>query len=226
MVPFRKLLFAIFSFVPLFISAQSFKPYHSYGVLVNAHAASLGTTQQGGNNGYNKAGEDMGASTLGFDFLAHYDYGALKWLGVGTGIGFSRRGGRGADGYSYNSKRYLSYLNIPVRVQFKPWYYIWFEAGVEVLYFLNYKDVGYSSYPGFSDGNVPFNPEGINNVTISFIPTVRFNLFDGFSFNIGYSTGLGNAAEVKVSQPNAATTTYKNFSVFAGVRYMFNQPEK
>ncbi|AEV33560.1 hypothetical protein Oweho_2592 [Owenweeksia hongkongensis DSM 17368] len=223
---FRKLLFITFSFVSLFLSAQSFKPYHSYGVVVNAHSVSLLTTQQAANNGYSKAGEDMGGSTFGFDFLAHYDYGALKWLGVGTGLGFSRRGGRGADGYSYDDKRYLSYLNIPVRVQFKPWYYIWFEASVEVLYFLNYKDVGYFSYPGVSGGNGPFNAEGINNMTVSFIPALRFNLFDGFSFNIGYSMGLGDAAAVKVSQPTAMSTTYKNFSVFVGVRYMFNQPEK
>lgn len=206
------------------LSAQRFRPYHAYGVQVNANSSTL-ATEHTGSNGFIKAGEDMNNSTMGFDVYVHYDYGALKWLGVGTGIGFSKRGGasaeRGSDG-----KRSLSYLNIPVRLQFKPWHFLWVETGVEVLYFLNYKDNGNFGASGVNLNNEPFDAEGINNVSLSFVPALRFNLFKGLSLNAGYSIGLNNAAEVETSQTITTSTTYKNFSAFVGVRYMFGQPEK
>lgn len=214
------------------LSAQKFRPYHAYGAQINVNSSSL-PAEHIGNIGSNKAGEDMRNGKGGFDVFVHYDYGALKWLGVGTGLGYSTRGGSSMEQYSDGS-RSLSYLNVPVRLQIKPWHFLWVEAGAEVLYFLNYKDEGNFNSPEVPIlENVPFDADGINKLTVSFVPALRFNLFRGLSLNAGYSMGLTKAAEVELSHTansNVTTsdrsTSYKNFGVFLGVRYMFNQPKK
>lgn len=203
---------------------QQFRPYHAYGVQLNVNSSTLGT-EHTGSDGFYKAGEDMNGTTGGFDVFVQYDYGALKWLGVGTGLGFSKRGGSSSD-IDSDGKRNLSYLNIPVKLQFKPWHFLWVEAGVEVLYFLSYQDEGNFGARGVAIDNEPFDADGINNMTLSFVPALRFNLFRGLSLNAGYSMGLGNAAEVEVTQPITTSSSYKNFSAFIGVRYMIGQPEK
>lgn len=223
MTPFQKLFSFIFLFLSYGLVSQNYKPYHSYGVQLNINTSGLSTEQAGG-DGLSKAGEDMNAAVVGYDIFLHYDYGVLKWLGVGTGVGYSSRGGRAGDPYFSDGERQLSYLNIPVRLQFKPMYYLWIEAGVEMLYFVNYKDEGNFGDPGVS--NRPFDADGINNLTISFVPAVRLNLFKGLSIVGGYSMGLTNAAQVKIDQPQSMSTSYKNYSVFLGMRYMIGQPEE
>lgn len=206
----------LIAFFALPVFAQRFRPYHAFGVQANANINGL-TTRYDGSLQYLPSGQ-MNATSLRFDLLASYDYGLLKWLGIGSGIGFSIRGGA-SESYKTGSKkrRDIYYLNVPVTLQLKPWKFLWLEPGIETKYFIGYKDVNYS--------NEPFPSEDINSFDLTATAGLRFNLFTGLSLSAGYHFGLLPVAEVQLDDPFIySQTTYKDFGAHVGVRYMFNQP--
>ncbi len=208
--------------------AQRFRSYHAYGAQFNVNISALQTTHSG-NYGHVYVGQNMNSSSVRSDIYFHYDYGMLKWLGVGTGLGISFRGGEMDDPVNpqYNGKRNLTYLNIPLRVQFKPWHFLWIEPGVELLYKMGYKDEGEFPSSGIVLG-APFDPDQINSIGVNGMLALRFNIFRGLSLNAGYSIGLTDVAEVEAPSPPYPyiATSYKNWAMFIGLRYMFNQAEK
>ncbi len=117
------------------LAAQQFRPYHALGLQMGVNVSSLWTEQSaaGEANG-EKAGDELSAFNPGFDLLAHYDYGLFKWLGVGSGLGLSARGGNVRSGTGVRNpdkKRDIYYLNIPIRIQLKPAKWFWIEPGIE-----------------------------------------------------------------------------------------------
>lgn len=196
---------------------QRFRAYHAIGAQFNTNYNGFSTRFDGNLN--NSPSGQYNLSTLRLDILASYDYGMLKWLGISTGAGFSLRGGGIESLRGDDNRRDLYYMNIPVKLQFKPWKVFWIETGVENKLLLGYSDIN-PPQNGFFDAD----ELRIYNLTSTI--GFRFNLFRGLSLNAGYHIGLLPVAEIESEEGLPySKTTYKDFGASVGVRYMFNQPK-
>lgn len=196
--------------------AQPFKPYHALGVQVNANYTLLNTEWVGS---FDARGVELGEGSLKIDLLASYDYGIMKWLGVSSGIGFSIRGG--SAGYYTKTKRRrrdIYYLNIPVKLQLKPFKFFWIEPGIENKILLGHTDIGFPEPKPHRYR--PFDPDHLNTYDITALMVLRFNLLKKLSLSIGYHQALTHTAFV-TSELSSAVTTYEDRGIRIGIRYMF-----
>lgn len=216
----KKYFFAsIFILGGVMLSGQRFKPYNAFGAQVNVNSNRFAHTFEGSTS--IQPGPDFQDNSLRFDILACYDRGFMKWLGLSTGIGFSLRGGAKENvRRNVTYRRDLYYLNIPVRLQFKPWKFLWIEPGVEALYLLGHSDINFGN-----NSTGPFDENELNDFEVTAALALRFNLFRGLSLNLGYHRGLTPVAEIETGPGLPySKTTYRDVGFHIGVRYMFGQP--
>lgn len=201
------------------LSAQKFKTYHAFGFGAGLNSSCLKTKYE---NPSMMLLPDLGDQSIRLDIYGSYDLGLIRWLGIGSGIGLSIRGGATENRSTTEKKRRdLYYLNVPLRLQLKPFRFLWIEPGVESMILLGHTDVGYDTPWGTDE---PFDNEDLEFYTISGYLGLRINVFKGLSLNAAVSSGLTSVAEAEGSVPGVSAT-YADFTYSVGVRYMLNQPD-
>jgi hypothetical protein len=208
----RRFLFTSLLLVVSFhVSAQKFQPYHAFGFEINANVTRLNQESS------SQFGPDQlfDESSLGFDVLASYDYGFTSWLGLSSGLGLSLRGGAGSSyrvGFVPQTfSRDVFYLNLPLRLQFKPFKFLWIEPGMELNTYLWHSD----NNPALFQNDLI--PEEFKSFCLNWTAAMRFNLYRGLSLHFGMHRGL--------SPVYTGRHEYTDIGFRLGMRYLFNQPD-
>lgn len=207
----RYLILWLFLGVSFYVSAQNFRPYHAFGFEINANVTRLNQESS------SVFGPDQlfDESSLGFDALASYDFGFTSWLGLSSGLGLSMRGGNGSSyrvGYVPQSfSRDVYYLNLPLRLQFKPLKFLWIEPGMEFNTYLWHSD---NNSALFQNDIIPDN---FRSFCLNWTAALRFHLYRGLSIHLGMHQGI--------SPVSTGRYEYTDRGFRLGVRYLFNQPD-
>ncbi len=196
--------------------SQSFRPFHAFGFQLGANTSFY---QYKGTQIF--TGEPPRALLMeyvyGFEAIGHYEYGALKWLGINSGLGLSLRGGGRADILGNPSGRLqVLYLNVPLLAQLKTGKVFWWEIGGELKSALARFD---SELNSEVYGDIEFN-----SVEFAAVSGFRFNLTRGLSLAAHIHWGLTRSASITeidrfVNQPYEVD--YFDRAISVSVRYMF-----
>ena len=190
------MLYVILFSVETSAQRTRFRPYVSYGPELRLVGASMVAHPE---SPYEDGGG--GGLTKGYDAIFNVDYGLAEWFGIGGGVGVS----------SVASNKY--YLIAPVKFQFKAGFF-WLEPGIENKFFLG---------RAVDKGRLSDDDMSLYYLAGSIVG--RFKLFRGLSLSVGYSKSLTEVAYYQNPDvPVGANTSYSEFALSVGVRYMFNQP--
>tara|TARA_R110002050_G_scaffold300435_1_gene469786 strand:+ start:3503 stop:4147 length:645 start_codon:yes stop_codon:yes gene_type:complete len=206
-------IFALILIGSFGLKAQKFRPYHAFGFEINANSTKL-IKEANFISSFGSSNADFDEPVLRFDVLFSFDYGLKKWLGLSTGLGFSLRGGKGGSyrvGYLEQSyRRDLLYLSLPLRMQLKPFNFLWFEPGLEINTYL------WRSHEVFAYGSFTNLQEDFKPICVNYTASARFHLHQGLSLHLGIIRGL--------SPVYTGPFVYDDFGLRFGLRFMFNQP--
>lgn len=185
---------------------KGFKPYSSHGVEIGLAFSAIAVNPTGLLKS-NSGGID--SYEVYPEIKWNYDYAPLRYLGLGTGLGLTVRGGR-------NRNLTLYYLNLPMKVQLKAGSF-WFEPALQANLLLGANNQ--TSDPFFSK-------EDLRRVTLTYTLLTRVNLFKGLSLHGGIESWLTPAPLAHFSHQANREIRYYQFSFIIGARYMFNQPSQ